>query len=94
MEVPSILSFGLTDTLGTIHRHHLRNQLLPRHRTDSNSEAQLIIWESTDRPFDKPHIRMVAITRWLGSVARRRLGGPMAAVEPGMEKADKVRAAR
>lgn len=91
LEVPSILSFGLADTLGSMHRSQLRGQFLPRCGTDPDSETKLIAWESTDLYFQEPDIPVVANKRWLGSMAGRWLGGPMAAVGPVVEKEDKVR---
>jgi|SRR6267154_4937824 len=64
-------------------------QFLPRCGTDPNSETKLIAWESTDLYFQEPDIPVVADTRWLGSMAGRWLGGPMAVVGPVVEKADK-----
>jgi hypothetical protein len=93
-EVSPILPFGLADTLGSMHWRWLRVQLLPRCGTDPSSETKLAVWESTDLPFKAPDIPVVANTRWLGSMAGRWLGGPMAAVGPVVEKADKVRSAR
>ena len=87
-EVLPILPFGLADTLGSVHRRLLRDQLLPRCGADTNSETQLAAWASSDLPFREPDIPVVADTRWLGSMAGWWLGGPMAAVGPVVEKAD------
>jgi hypothetical protein len=87
-EVSSILSFGLADTLGSMHWRQLQHLLLPRYGTDPNSETEFVIWESTDLHFKEPDIPMVANTRWLGSMAGWWLGGPMAAVGPVVDKAD------
>ena len=93
-EVPSILSFGLADTLGSMHWRQLRQQFLSRCGIDPNSEPKLFAWESTDLYFKEPDIPVVANTRWLGSMAGRWLGGSMAAVGPVVEKADEVRTAQ
>jgi len=90
-EILPILSFGLADTLGSMHWRQLRRQFLRRCGADPNSETKLIAWESTDLYFQEPDIPVVANTRWLGSMAGWWLGGPMAAVGPVVEKADKVR---
>jgi hypothetical protein len=92
-EVSPILPFGLADTLGSMHWRRLRYQLLRRCRTDPGSETKLAVGESTDLPIKEPDIPVVANTRWLGSMAGWWLGGPMAAVGPIVEKADKVRTA-
>lgn len=92
-EISPILPFGLADTLGSVHRHRLRDQLLSRCGTDPGSETKLAVGENTDLPIKEPDIPVVANTRWLGSMAGRWLGGPMAAVGPIVEKADKVRTA-
>jgi hypothetical protein len=92
-EVLPILSFGLADTLGSMYWRQLRWQFLPRYGTDPNLETKLIAWESPDLYFQKPDIPVVANTRWLGSMAGRWMGGPMAAVGPVVEKADKSRSA-
>ena len=88
-EALSILSFGLADTLGSMHWRQFRWRFLFRCGTDPNLEAELIAWESTDLYVQEPDITVVANTRWLGSMAGRWLGGPMAAMGPVMEKADK-----
>ena len=93
-EVLSILSFGLTDTLGGMHWRQLRRQFLRRCGTDPDLETKLIAWESTDLCFPEPDIPVVADTRWLGSMGGRWLGGPMATVGPVVEKADKARSTR
>jgi hypothetical protein len=92
-KVLSILSLGLADTLGSRHWRQLRRQFLPRCGTDPNLETKLIARESTDLYLQEPDIPVVANTRWLGSMAGRWLGGPMAAVGPVVEKADKSRSA-
>jgi len=91
LEVLSILSFGLADTLGSMHWRQLRRQFLPRCGTDPDLETKVIAWESTDLYFQEPDIPVVASTRWLGSMGGRWLGGPMAAVGPVVEKANKDR---
>jgi len=90
-EVSFVLSFGLADTLGCMHWRQLRRQFLPRCGTDPILETKLAAWESTDLHSQEPDIPVVANTRWLGSMAGRWLGGPMAAVGPVVEKADKDR---
>ena len=92
-EVPPILPFGLADTLGSMYWRHLRRQFLPRCGIDPNLETKLIAWESTVLYFQEPDIPVVANTRWLGRMAGRWMGGPMAAVGPAVEKADKSRSA-
>jgi hypothetical protein len=72
-----------------MHWRQLRRQFLPHYGTDPEFETKLIAWESTDLYFQEPDITVVANTRWLGSMAGRWLGGPMAAVGPVVEKADK-----
>ena len=69
LEVSSILSFDLTDTLGVVPWHQLRIQLLRRHGTHSDSKTKHVAWESTSLPFDDADIHMVANTRWLVSLA-------------------------
>ena len=91
LEVSSILSFRLADNLGSVHWCQLRQLFLPYCGIYPNSEIKLVAWESTDLHFKEPGITVVANTRWLGSVAGRWLGGPMAAVGPAVDKADKVR---
>ncbi len=78
------------DLLGG-HWCQLRQLFLPYCGIYPNSEIKLVAWESTDLHFKEPGITVVANTRWLGSVAGRWLGGPMAAVGPAVDKADKVR---
>jgi hypothetical protein len=94
LEVSSILSFRLADNLGSVHWCQLRQLSLPCCGTYPNSETKLVARESTDLHFKKPGITVVANTRWLGSVAGRWLGGPMAAMGPAVDKADKARSAQ
>ena len=90
-EVLSILSFGLANPLGSVYWRQLRREFLRRCGTDPDFETKLIAWDSTDLHFQEPDIPVVADTRWLGSMAGRWLGGPMATVGPVVEKADKAR---
>lgn len=88
-EVSSILPFCLANTLGSFHWHQFWSQLLYPHGTNSNPKTKLFAREGTNIPFDEPRVPMVANTRWLGSVARQRYRGSMAAMATRMEKAYK-----
>jgi hypothetical protein len=74
-----------------MHWRQLRREFLPRCGTDPNLETELNAWEGTDLYFQEPDFPVVANTRWVGGMAGRWLGGPMAGVGPVMEKADKDR---
>lgn len=69
LEVSSILSFRLADTLGVVPWLQLRIQPLRRHGTHSHSKTKHVAWESTSLPFDDTDIHVVANTRWLVSLA-------------------------